>query len=73
MRSSGTDHLVGGHNELKGTGCYALVEGVGGEEGCEVGALSSGLFCCQHGFQHIVIQLDALQQQLRQVDHRKPL
>ena len=26
IRDHGTDHLVGGHNELKGTGCNALVE-----------------------------------------------
>ena len=55
LEKAGTDHLVGGHNELKGTGCDALMERVGGEEGGEVGALCSGLLCCQHGFQHIVV------------------
>lgn len=61
QRQHGTDHFVGGYDELKGTGCNALVKRVGREEGGEVGALSPGLLCGQHGFQHIVVQLDALQ------------
>ena len=54
-------HLVRSHNELECTCCQALVEGVGREQGVEVGAVSSALLCCQHRLQDIVIQFYTLQ------------